>query len=671
MKLRLILIAAFFVVFSQASFAVQGKGTYSYTCDGGIRFTISIPGNEGPAQIRVNGGPQEAMVWQPGDERGRETTYKNPKYEYYHLQTAVESISLYTLLPSKKMYNCRPASASNAPATTASARTPKSGTTGAGDNKSTAPPSPSKTPVSTERTTQQSLPAPELTGGPVDKLGPYKYSCEGGNRFTITFYGQEGRYTARASINGGKEEVLQQDKNIAESFVNPRWEYQGGRGFASLTDMGPVKTYNCKYVPSTAPPKYPLLDQAGIRRLVRSSGSDEQLQLLRMALDKSLWTRDDYMRYFVGLNNCNDPNFSPQLSDEFKYPELKRYYSEKLADVLTTVPRTLTFNLGPYTLGTYDRDSGAFPLIYGNPPGPEDRDAYQQAPPLYTNEEYNRPYTIRRSKIKLGYGSGIEVACDAMNWGIHPPYRVETSWLLSFAPFQFRALKMAEADAEKFVADLKGGHRRIVLRLDVEVLDKRPETSDRSSSGWEEVTFFANVKNIRVFQFVSFVQVGGSFDPGLTGIPIIGQELRMTPVLETPSTPSVTSSSGSSRAGKETSTSDQVRADTSGAKAAFRVLHDHGSLRTSDNRYCMGTLYVFSDHATFEVESSPDPSGRSDPFTLPFAEISEVKKNFRYIQGVESFHIKTKSQNKTFNFVPGPGATIGDILAAFPSPPKS
>ncbi len=127
---------------------------------------------------------------------------------------------------------------------------------------------------------------------------------------------------------------------------------------------------------------------------------------------------------------------------------------------------------------------------------------------------------------------------------------------------------------------------------------------------------------------------------------------------------------GRSNANGRASQSTQVKPNLDGSKAAFQVVHDHGSTSDSDNKFCIGTLYIFPDKVVFDVESSPDPRGRTDPFTLPFADILEVKKNFFYIHHVDSFHIKSKSSKKTFNFIPGPGVTIDDILAAFPNPPR-
>ena len=72
------------------------------------------------------------------------------------------------------------------------------------------------------------------------------------------------------------------------------------------------------------------------------------------------------LKFFIQLNNCNNPQMNRLLDNEFEYPKIAAYYKERAKEILSEVPSTIWY-WRTVSLGQYDSSMQGFRV------GPEPR----------------------------------------------------------------------------------------------------------------------------------------------------------------------------------------------------------------------------------------------------------------------------------------------------------
>lgn len=65
------------------------------------------------------------------------------------------------------------------------------------------------------------------------------------------------------------------------------------------------------------------------------------------------------LKFFIQLNNCNNPQMNRLLDNEFEYPKIAAYYKERAKEILSEVPSTISY-WRTVSLGQYDSSAQGF-----------------------------------------------------------------------------------------------------------------------------------------------------------------------------------------------------------------------------------------------------------------------------------------------------------------------
>lgn len=65
------------------------------------------------------------------------------------------------------------------------------------------------------------------------------------------------------------------------------------------------------------------------------------------------------LKFFVQLNNCDNPQINRLLDNEFEYPKIAAYYMQRVPDALSRIPDTISYWLN-VSLGQYDPSQKSF-----------------------------------------------------------------------------------------------------------------------------------------------------------------------------------------------------------------------------------------------------------------------------------------------------------------------
>ena len=79
--------------------------------------------------------------------------------------------------------------------------------------------------------------------------------------------------------------------------------------------------------------------------------------------DPALLNDEAVLKHFMAANNCDNPAFEKELSNEFDYPKMAAFYRAKAPEILKTAPATLHVMLKGFYIGQYDSAKGAFPFV--------------------------------------------------------------------------------------------------------------------------------------------------------------------------------------------------------------------------------------------------------------------------------------------------------------------
>lgn len=214
------------------------------------------------------------------------------------------------------------------------------------------------------------------------------------------------------------------------------------------------------------------------------------------------------MQYFIALNNCGRPDVERALFNELDYPALAAFYRAKAAQILASMPRTITdiafdryiggHQSGNWTLwsqslslGEYDRTRHAFPLKY---PG---------------KDEVEIPDALSTPGGDRNLGRGCPAAQKAASAArSYLPSQYE----ILVRPAAYRELPMDEASARQYI-DSAGPQRGVFLAVDVAILDDPPNV-DREKNFIRKATLRAQVARLRVIDSRTQKPLGTLFDDG-------------------------------------------------------------------------------------------------------------------------------------------------------------
>jgi hypothetical protein len=176
------------------------------------------------------------------------------------------------------------------------------------------------------------------------------------------------------------------------------------------------------------------------------------LDLNFMRLQASSLDDPRFLKYFIGLNNCRNPQIERQMGSEFELPKLAAFYKDKASTILSAVPTTIRLQVGSLALGEYDPVRKAFPI---------------------KNEGWTAPGAQRQAGFSIDHvdpvpsRTALMVCIPASRLSANNPiYRIK------FDALKFTELPVDEAVAKNFV--LNSTTRGARLIMDVEILPQAP-----------------------------------------------------------------------------------------------------------------------------------------------------------------------------------------------------
>jgi hypothetical protein len=210
-------------------------------------------------------------------------------------------------------------------------------------------------------------------------------------------------------------------------------------------------------------PAQPLgtMDINEIRRILAGNvpnypGASEgvQLDLNLMRLQPSSLDDPKFLKYFIALNNCGNPQIDRQLGSEFEFPKLAAFYKDKSATILSAVPTTIRLQVGTLLLGQYDPVRKAFPIKNEGwtTPGAQHQPGF--------SIDHADPVPSRTALIVCRPASRLSEQ--------NPIYRIK------FNALKFTEVPVDEAVAEKFVLNSNSPTRQARLIMDIEILPQAP-----------------------------------------------------------------------------------------------------------------------------------------------------------------------------------------------------
>lgn len=218
-----------------------------------------------------------------------------------------------------------------------------------------------------------------------------------------------------------------------------------------------------------APPQPPgIMDANEIHRILvgspgRPGGSDGVLlDLNLMRLQPSTLDDPEFLKYFIALNNCANPQIGAELASEFEFPKLSAFYKDKAATILSAVPTTIRLDLGSLALGQYDPIRKAFPILNGGWTAPG---APRQ---LGFFTDHVEPFPTRTDLV---------VCIPANRFSSNKPI-----YQIKFDALKFTEVPVDEAVAKDFV--LKSSDRHLQLIVDIEILPQKPNLMTAPHRPW-------------------------------------------------------------------------------------------------------------------------------------------------------------------------------------------
>ncbi len=250
-------------------------------------------------------------------------------------------------------------------------------------------------------------------------------------------------------------------------------------------------------------PKFGRMTTADVERI---NDPTVRFDLNYFRLNPEALDQKPVMRYFIALNNCNNPDIGRASFNELDYPALAAFYKSRAPQILNSLPRTVT-DVALYryiggdrvndwvlwskslSLGEYDSRRKAFPLKY---PG---KDAVTISDSLSMDSSAR---DLRKTCPAAARAAG-EVS-------VHLPAK----YVIAMKPAVYRQMPMDEEAARKYIETARPD-RSVFLAVDVTILDQPPEIS-RSDTTISQAAFRVQPARIRVIDSNTVNPLGTLFD---------------------------------------------------------------------------------------------------------------------------------------------------------------
>ena len=268
--------------------------------------------------------------------------------------------------------------------------------------------------------------------------------------------------------------------------------------------------------------------------LERMQNGTVRFDLDAIRLNPSLLDQKAVMRYFIGLNNCQDRSVQRALQNELDYPGLAEYYRRNAADILAALPSTAGLvmfrgntkgallwghptggwdpKLKTLALGEYDVNRKAFPILVS-----DKSRSFEVAGPLHMDSD-------RQSLDKT-----CPVAWDALMRSRDLQQLLPAGYNVSFNSLTFNELPMREADARKYIESGNSSSQRgVLLTVDFHIESIAPPSSPR------EVNFNGGIARIMVVSSGPGQIVGPLYDDQSLAAPVIKSDPTALTTMKTP-----------------------------------------------------------------------------------------------------------------------------------------
>jgi len=165
-------------------------------------------------------------------------------------------------------------------------------------------------------------------------------------------------------------------------------------------------------------------------------GEADKLALSLIRSTPHLLDDDEFLRAFVILNNCANPNFQIHLGNEFDYPQIARFYKEKAQQILADIPSEITLQ-ETVSIGDYNVARGAFPVI-------------RREPNLSQADFATGVIQVRPISQCMSQPFNFDIEAGS-------PAKFRRFWVqVAFKPVVLQELQMSESDARQFIAYEEG-----------------------------------------------------------------------------------------------------------------------------------------------------------------------------------------------------------------------
>jgi hypothetical protein len=238
-------------------------------------------------------------------------------------------------------------------------------------------------------------------------------------------------------------------------------------------------------------PKYEVLNWQRVEARGQSTGMRLFLNLLRN--DSPLLDDEDVFRYFMAANNCDNANaFMHELSSEFDYGGMAKFYKGQAPEILKSTPNSLSMMLTGFFVGQYDSAKGVFPFVEGHG---------QKKTTVINNLDPRNDLRDTCPSVGLNIGRKREFF----------PYQLQ--YQINVKPATISELPMDEASARAFVEGLRlsrpGQGRSVLLLVDLEILPTATKLGQRMSNGaYPPVNFDGKIAKITVLNAESQKSIG-------------------------------------------------------------------------------------------------------------------------------------------------------------------
>jgi len=255
------------------------------------------------------------------------------------------------------------------------------------------------------------------------------------------------------------------------------------------------------YLPDQSGPQGLMtLDAEGIKALLSHRDVlGVQFDLLFLQRDPSYLDDKNFMRYFIMLNNCKNPQAGllqqKKFNSEFDYPDMVKFYKDSAPRILQTIPTSFTAAMRSYPdphnpqreqmidLGDYDRSSGSFPFV----------------------DISTKGVSIDFSNAVIGGRQGLSSFCGAplLELGNGTLSGQSPVYIVQYPKVTLTHFALSEAAARQYVSSpgvgAAGTGRSVTLWMDIEVLPGAPQIAPiRGSSSAIFATFSGKLNKITV-----------------------------------------------------------------------------------------------------------------------------------------------------------------------------